>query len=417
MDFRRLQFFRGGVLLAVPCALLIGASVPAKAQGVFDILLTLPDTGESGSSSFSTVEDLFNEFENDFAATLASYTDTSAATAAVNFRGVDFSASFPIEEAALTVRVPACGVDETFDGADRDASVDLFEDFLEANSGSLLTCLVQNAVANTGIDPVAGNPNSLMGRMAVADFDLGFDPGSDTIGTGGTDGSTPNLAQLGFQFGSFSTGDYDGQQYSIPLRYTFNLDGGYAVAIDAPVEILTVEGANAYGGSFGVGVRIPMTDDWVVTPTARIGGTGSIDLGAGAVLYSFGASSLYRFDVDGVAVDVGNMFGFYQTVGISAGDFQLDYDLTNYMSRQGVRVTGEMPFEFFGAAPTGQLSIIRTDFFGDDLFVDGYTEIAPSIRLSGEVGGVPLNLVNLGFTYTVGDSDFQEFRFGGSFRF
>jgi len=383
----------------------------AGARDLFNIQLTLPETGERGESSFADAESIVDEFENDFSSTLATYTETSIAIVEIDFRGVPFSASFPTSGPALRVQVPQCGFEETFIGATRDESVDLFEDFFEENGDDLLTCVSQDAAASSPVDPVAGNPFSLMGRMAASDFDMGFDP-DVAPGDGATD-----IGQLGLQFGHFSSGDFDGNQYTIPLRYTINTPGGYGVILDAPINILSVSGSQAYSGSFGVGLRTPVTENWTVTPVARIGAVGSVEFASASLVYSASASSLVSFEVGGFDIDIGNMFGVYQTGSVSAGDYESDYDLTNYLSRHGVRMGTDLPFQLFGRTPRGEFGVIRTDFFGDDLFIAGYTDLIASVRLPGEIAGVTLDRFDLGLTYTIGDKDYQAIRLGGAFRF
>ena len=386
----------------------------SHARDLFEIRLTLPESGDSGFSSFDSAEDIIDEFENDFSSTLASYTQDSVAIANIDFRGVALIASFPEAGPSLRVQVPGCNFDQTFSGTTRNDSVNQFEDFFEQNNEDLLTCVAQDAVRNTPVDPVAGNPNSLMATMAASDFDMSFD--TDQVSAEGQ-GRNPNVGRLGLQFGRFSSGGFDGNNYTIPLRYTHSLNGGYGIVIDAPVNMLTVSGARAYSGSFGVGVRLPLTEQWSLTPVARFGAVGSMDFASASFIYSAAMSSRVSFDFDNFGIDVGNMFGFYQTGSVSVGDYESDYDLTNYLSRHGLRVSGDLPFSVFGRMPNSDLSVVRTDFLGDDLFISGYTDISASIAFPGTISGVRMNRLRIGVTYTIGDQDYDSFRFGGSFQF
>jgi hypothetical protein len=401
----------GAAFLAAAVA---AAVSPVQARDLYEIRLTLPETGESGESSFSSADEIVEEFEDDFAGTLPAYTDRSIAEVEIDFRGVPFSAAFPTSGTPLRVRIPQCGFDETFVGATRDDSINLFEDFFEENNDDLLTCVAQSAVANSPVDPVAGNPNSLMGRMAAADFDMAFDSDAAPVAP---DGSAPDVGRVGLQFGHFSSGEYSGENYTIPLRYTVNMASGYGIIVDAPINILSVSGSQSYSGSFGVGVRIPVTENWTVTPTLRGGAVGSIDFASAAFVYSGGASSLVSFSLGVVDIDIGNMVQVYQTGAVSAGDYESDYDLTNYVSRHGAKVTGDLPFDLFGWTPNAHAGVIRTDFFGDELFIEGYTDLIAGVSIPGEIGGVPLDRFRLGLTYTIGDEDYNSIRLGGAFRF
>ncbi len=406
-----LSWLRGVGILASAACLQIPA---AEARDLFQIRLTLPESGLTGESSFSSAEDVINEFERDFSSTLNAYTPTSVAHIQIDFRGVPINAAFPAPGPLLQVSIPQCGFNETFVGATRNDSINQFEDFLEQNNSDILTCVVQDAVANTPVDPLAGNPNSLMAKMAASDFAIGFDP--DVV-LPSEEGSIPDIGRLGLQFGHFFSGEFSGNNYTIPLRYSFNLDNGYGIVLDAPLNILSVSGSQAYSGSFGVGVRIPITEYWTLTPVGRAGAVGSVDFASASILYSGSVSSLVSFPISAFNMDLGNMFGFYQTGSVSVGDYESDYSLTNYLSRHGVRASAELPFGLFGEVPSLQIGLIRTDFFGDDLYVSGYTDIISSVGIPGRISGVSLERFRVGLTYTIGDEDFQSIRFGGAFRF
>jgi hypothetical protein len=80
----------------------------------------------------------------------------------------------------------------------------------------------------------------------------------------------------------------------------------------------------------------------------RAGVSGSIDLGAAALIYSFTGNSNIRVPIarlddalGGIQLHVTNQIGIAETAdGVEIGDFELDYDLTNGVYRNGGYVTG-----------------------------------------------------------------------------
>ena len=73
------------------------------------------------------------------------------------------------------LKVPSAGIEHTFTGATRDEAQDAVTEYFKGAGGSDVTKVLQAAVRETAIDPVAGNPDSLMSLMGEADFAQGTD--------------------------------------------------------------------------------------------------------------------------------------------------------------------------------------------------------------------------------------------------
>ena len=80
--------------------------------------------------------------------------------------------------------MPSAGIERTFTGATRDEAQDAVTDYFKGSGGSDVTKVLQAAVRETAIDPVAGNPDSLMSLMGEADFAQGTDFLRHADGTG-----------------------------------------------------------------------------------------------------------------------------------------------------------------------------------------------------------------------------------------
>jgi hypothetical protein len=366
------------------------AAVPASAENLFNLDLTVnPNTpGQvSNSVSFGTVTDLANALRTqNLTSIVNSYTDISAASATMLIRGLPATASYQANSTALRFVVPAAGVDITFNGATRDDSQQQLKDFLLKNGGSLATKLLQALVANSPIDPVAGNPNSLENLGASNDFGvatgigLGAEPipGPNAGPKAGLLGQ-PNLISLGGDLGVSRSGGFTSEIVTLPFRYIIPLkDPRYAVTIDAPISYVNTEGASSYFGSIGVSVRIPISGTWFISPSIRYGASGSVDLGAGAMQISGGVASRYNIYFNDLSVTVGNGVTVARTLPLSIGSVSVNYDLTNVLLNNGVQVEGSLPTLIYGRPTSWQAYLIDTYVAGSDVYINHYDEIGAS---------------------------------------
>ena len=80
--------------------------------------------------------------------------------------------------------------------------------------------------------------------------------------------------------------------FSALVSYRLNFEeSNAAVLIDLPVNWVRNGESDSLSGSLGIGVRLPVTDWWSITPAIRAGVAGSVDLGAAAVIYSGSVTS------------------------------------------------------------------------------------------------------------------------------
>jgi hypothetical protein len=387
------------------------------AEDLFSISLTVD--GTSDSASYDTVEDIVAAVDNNgFSRIVSSYTDTSVATANLSIRGIPAIVQYKDSGTTLTFSAPAAGVSEvTFTGATRDESQDLFETYLENNSDDLLEKLFSYAVANTAVDPVAGNPNSLVSTMASSDFSQGTELGGGSAEKTTQASSASNSFELGARFGQFAAGDFTQNAYTLPIAYTFRFDSDprYQLKFDAPITYIDTDGAQSFHGSLGVGLRIPVTDDWSVTPAVRAGAVGSIDMAAAAVVYGGSVTSNYNLYYDDLKFSIGNSVGMLKTTSVSVEDYEIAYELLNQMTRNGVGVEGPLDYTLFGKPTSWQASAAYTQFFGDELYVDGYADFA--VSFGTRASDTAWDNLRIGVVYTVGNNDYQGARLNFGYTF
>ena len=402
------------------CVVFLLLTNPAPARDLFSVLVDVA-SGGSAARGTNDIRDVIDFIEDGtYSEVNVTYTSTSIATANFDVRGVDVVVSYPTNGSTLIFQVPALGVSETFVGATRADSEAALIDFLERNRNNLLTRLLQLLVATSPADPVAGQPNSLMSKMVAADFDIGttVGPENSSAPTGQARGDAPSLIKLGARFGHFNASDLDSDVVDLPFRYTVPLaDPRWGVTFDFPVTYVETEGAKSYAASFGVAGRLPLLDNWTLTPALRVGGTGSVEAGAAAALYSASLTSNFEFKIADIDVAIGNGATFIQTLPLSFGGYSLDYDLTNYVVRNGISASGDTSFTLFGEPVTWEAAVVNTQFFGTDLYAENTTDVSISFGTKESRNGMTWDSVRVGLTYTFTDADFQGVRLNFGYQF
>jgi hypothetical protein len=396
-------------ILPVTAVLLSLGAGAAQAADLFDLNLnvTTPRTANA-AVGFSTITDLANALQTQNLNNLVNaYTTNSAATATLNIRGLPATVSYQANSPVLRLVVPSAGINTTFNGATRDESQVLFKDFLLQNGGALATKLLQALVATSPIDPVAGNPNSLQNMSAASDFSIatGIGPGGTEI-PGGPNGGLlgqPNLVTLGGDIGFATSGGFTSEIFSIPIRYVIPFrNPEYALTIDVPLTYVNTEGTSSYFGSFGVSLRIPVLENWYITPSVRFGASGSVDLGAGALQYSGGVASRYDIFWKDLQITIGDGVTVAKTVGLDIGSINVNYDLTNELFNNGVQVEGSLPYTMFGEPTSWQVYLMDTAVAGSAVYINHYDEIGVSVGTRHLINTQNWNSLRVGLGVVVG---------------
>ena len=419
---RRISPIAAVLLSMLPAGFSIMATGTAQAANLFDLNVTVtsPTTG-SASAAFSSISSLADALQSQNLNNLVkSYNTNSAATATLNIRGLPATVTYQANSPVLRFAVPAAGINTTFNGVTRDDSQIQFKDFLIKNGGAIATRLLQALVANSPIDPVAGNPNSLQNMSAASDFSnaTGIGMGATEIpgGPGGLIGQ-PNLVTLGGDVGVARSGGYTSTIVSLPFRYIIPFsDPRYAVTLDAPITYVNTGGASSYFGSFGAALRIPVLENWYLTPNVRFGASGSADLGAGALQYSGGIASRYDIFWNDLQITIGDGVTVAKTVGLNIGPVNVNYDLTNELFNNGVQVEGSLPYVVFGEPTSWQAYVVDTAVTGSKVYINHYDEIGVSVGTRHGINTQNWNSLRVGFGVTVGEH-YDAFKIALSARF
>jgi hypothetical protein len=372
-----------------------------QAREAFTAVLSA--NGESRTYSYGSIEDAIDTVSGtSLRSLLPSYRDDAPATASFNLRGLAATIEYPGAGSSIVLKVPSAGIERTFTGATRDEAQDAVTEYFKGAGGADVTKVLQAAVRETPIDPVAGNPDSLMSLMGAADFAQG----TDALGQSGGMGS-PDLVGFSVEGGrGTASGGYDQNRISGTFSYRLNFEeSNAAVLLDLPVNWVRNGESDSLSGSLGIGVRLPVTDWWSVTPAVRAGVAGSIDLGAAAVVYSGSVTSDIRWSWGGWQFGLGNMAGVYRATGVAVGDYDIDYDLINVILRNGISVSRDLTE---GPAPL-RMTAAFTDsrYLGDELYVKGFDEVSLSFSKGAAGGRFGFDRVELGAAYGFGD-DYQQ---------
>lgn len=377
----------------------------AQADDPFQLSLTV-DGSSAFNQGYSKLEDLVNQFSDAELSEVPGYNSNSAARGEINLRGLSgVVLSYEANSPTLRLQVAALGIDESFAGTTRDDSEDLLDAWFKGEGKAQVTKLLNALAAKSPIDPIAGNPNSLMATMAGADF---ANAASLPQMTGKmAEGGDRNFFGISARFGQYSQRNFDSQVLSVPMSYTHLMsDPRYALVIDLPLTYVKTEGSDTYSGSLGLGLRVPVAERWSLTPAVRAGAAGSVDLGAAGIIYSGSLTSHYAFQpVNQFDFALVNMVAYYSTDSIKAGDYDIGYDLQNTVLRNGVLASRAAGFSLIGTPMQWEFQVVRTDYFGDELYSKSYQDFSISLGTRKESGRLVWNALRLGLTYTVGKGD------------
>ena len=210
---------RSGIFLVTAAA--VSAFLPlstAQAREAFTAVLSA--NGQSRTYGYNSIEDAIDSVSGtSLKSLLPSYREDAPATASFNLRGLAATIEYPTSGSAIVLKVPSAGIERTFTGATRDEAQDAVTEYFKGAGGTDVTKVLQAAVRETAIDPVAGNPDSLMSLMGAADFAQG----TDALSRIGGDGS-PNLLGFSVEAGrGTASGGYDQNRVSGTFSYRLDI--------------------------------------------------------------------------------------------------------------------------------------------------------------------------------------------------
>lgn len=396
------------LLIALCYSLCLAAREPYRA--------TVFVSGETASVDATNLVNLSRNLRSDAIESLIPiYTPTSPTAININLRGINVVTAFAAGSTTLNVFIPQAGITQSFDGGSRDNSVALFKEFIRdgGNSGRLL----RGYARYSPIDPIAGNPNSLLAQMAQAEYLVGHL--SPLAGCGCDWCAQPIVHQ--FQAGmrggrAFSRG-FDTTTFYLPLRYSYSPDLKAAFILDAPLTFNDNGGAYSIFSSLGVAFRYPITCNWSFTPTIRFGAGGSLDLCTAGSFISTGLTSVYNYPFKDTVISLTNYAGYYTSTNLWLGGVNFNYRLHTCIFKNGLSVTSCKPYTIGNYPLHFSASFVDSYFARERLYIKHYDEVEFSLITSGINPCIDYDCLIVGFAYQFGQKNYKGYFFNFTYQF
>ncbi|HYN77126.1 MAG TPA: hypothetical protein VES73_04965 [Lamprocystis sp. (in: g-proteobacteria)] len=398
-----------GIGLLLHCAGALAVSCPAPSNNsIFNATLCVD--GQVFNVGADRIVDIIDAIDTDqLRQRFTNYDeDVSPGEFRIDLRGLPVTINYDQNSTLLAFSVPSLNINETFDGGTRDASNDLFEEYLKQNGQDILRELLRVSA----VDPLAGNPASLQSQMVDGDFAAGMDAGGAPGGSFG----------VGARFGSFGLDRFTQNVYTLPISYTYTFANHDSLMVQIPLSYIEVEGAAAYRGQLGLSYKKIISTRWALTPSLGYGISGSSDVGSLGHILSFSLTSdLLLFNNGKFSLSMGNLLGYYLTLPVRIGDYSVDYELKNTITRNGLLLSMPLQKRWWGREFSLDVFVTGTWFFGDALYTDNYQEIGISIgprrsadKRSPNLGSHPFGL-GLKYIHAGSNIDGVELNFGYRF--
>lgn len=372
----------------------------------------------TGSISDPNMVDLINDLKAVNLAVFDPIYVPNVTPLSLNFdlRGLAAIGSFALNSTDLVVTFPNTGATETFSGSTRDESLQLFRQYV--HDGGRHHELLKAYAKFSPIDPIAGNPNSLIAQMAQADYLLGkLSPYSGCDNCCWTAQPILHQFQAGLNFGRAFAGGFDTTYIGLPLRYSYSPDRDWAFIIDAPLTYLANGGASSIIGSVGIGFRYPVTLEWSLTPVLRMGTGGSADLCTGADFVSFGVTSIYNYSFCNYVLSMTNYLSYLTSTNFWLTGLNFNYNLHNYVFKNGLSLSSCEGFDFCGKDLNFAISFVDSCFAKDRLYIRHYDEIGVSFFTSGINPCIDYDCLSLGLTYQFGEHSYKALFVNSAYQF
>ena len=247
---------------------------------------------------------------------------------------------------------------------------DQLVDWLKGKGGtSLLSTIADTWVEKTSIDPVAGNPNSLMGQLTKANFNLA----TNGILMGNTSGL--DLFSVAPSYSQNTSNNHTIKTAYLPLKYSHYFNSDNAMFVTAPISYNQVEQAQTYSLALGLGythvfIRNPHVV-WALTPSVYAGAVGSVDLGSGTLLYDGALASRVLIPYGAFTYGITNDLSYLKTAKVKIGDVETPYDMKNVLTSNGFDVTYHLHKNF----SVGGFYTMTNVLSGIDWYVNSYNEV------------------------------------------
>jgi len=346
--------------------------------------------------------------------------NTLPITASATLDGVTISLSAAANSNTVVVDVPKAGIHQSFASTSRYQSLQDLHNYISDNGNELLNSLHNAVAANSAVDPVIGSPQSFVQQLASTTYEFGTAIGEASPAQAKSQAGVGTHLDPAFSMSMepqyFAADGVDGIAIHVPLDYTWFLsDPRYAITLDVPLSYVRQNSSDAISGAIGLGIRIPLTDHWYVTPQAHFGAVVSLDRGPfgvgnyGSVVYTLGVRSKYNFFVfdDTIKFSIINSFGYYKSLDVKLKQYTLDPKISTRIYTNGLSAETASDFTLFGA-PTAWTAYAQDNrISGTRSLITGWEEFGVSLGTTGRMTKQSWERLQIGLSVALGDSNYR----------
>lgn len=338
-----------------------------------------------GSYGNNDANSFFNQLKTEglIAIPGLNYTGSEKVEVNGNFNQVPVFMSYPNygkegEGTVLLLKIPELGIDQKFQGVTRNESRSLMKDYIKQSD--VIGRLMKKQAANSPYSPIAG-PGGLIPMLTTISFNENFvNTATNIAGPSYKSGdAAQNLIGAGIVYSSIKILDATTKVATLPLSYTIrnDIDPRRQLVISLPMTLIDTDGAKSYAGSFGVSYRLPMSDNWTITPGGRVGVVGSKALATLASAVSGSVTSVYILDLNSYDFAVGNQIGYNRTLKITSGEYSGDPKIDSITLRNGLMLS--QPVTLSGQKLSMEYALVDTRYTGTKFYVDNTQELIISL--------------------------------------
>ena len=332
------------------------------------------------------------------------YNSKTLVEAKTNYRGLPMDIAFDPKTSNYTLSIDKIGIkNKSFKGISNKAASDKIERYFRHNEenvmGKVEKWLTGNSSA-TVVDPIVTGGLGGGGGIVTPSFDINPFPSPSTnqptvtttakpIGSTKSSGSQIGTGlAVGVGGGNYTRGGSDISIFSVPLSTSFEIDSSdprKKLLLNGQFSYITLDQAETYQGSVGLGYMHPLTDNWYLIPSVNYGAVGSKDLATAGQLFSTSIASHYQHKLGEYTLSMINHFGFFKTLPLEVGNFSNDPDLSNYIIKNGFFVSRNLEQKIFGHTVNVKGIFTDTEFLGSKLFVRQYNEVGVELNTVDKV--------------------------------
>lgn len=343
------------------------------------------------------------------------YTPTTPVSIGINLRGILALTSFAANSNTLVVNIPQADLTDSFTGSSRDESLKLFRESLR--NGGNKQKLLRAYRRFSPIDPVAGNPNSLLALMGQADYNLNKLYPEAGCACAAELQPTTHLFQINLDVNRGFSKGFDTTAVALPFRYSYSPTDRWAFILDAPLTYLRNGGASSIAGSLCVGLQWRVTDHWSLTPTFRLGSSGSMDLCTAGNFASAGLVSRYDFGFSNFVLSLTDYVGYSASCNFWLTGLNFNYRFQTYQFKNGLSLTSCEGLTLWDRDLKYSIFFIDTAFSKQHLYMNHYDEVGASLFATGINQCLDYDCLSCAASYLFGEKSYKGFRINISYQF